>query len=98
MKSPKIKYQKINELVIKHLAGDNNATVLLLKKFDGMIKRVALKYHKQESFLSYEDLYQHGVKIFLLLTLNYNIKQKVDFVKYIKSYYEGKFTDELGDV
>jgi DNA-directed RNA polymerase specialized sigma subunit len=92
------KYLKINILVAKQKAGDPVANTTLLKKFDGLVKRVATKYSKVEPTLSYRDLYQHGVLVFLLLCNKYKVGTGVNFVGYVKKYFEHTFTDLLCEV
>lgn len=91
-------YNVINSLVIKYQDGDGDAMGILLTTFNKLIQRVARKYHKKEPTLSMVDLYQHGVYVFLLLCKKYDPRKKVNFVGYIKRYFEHTFTDKLCDV
>lgn len=92
------KYLDINVLVLRQKAGNEEATVTLLNKFDGLIKRITLKYSKKEPKLNYTDLYQHGIYVFLLLCKKYNLNTGVNFVGYIKKYFEITFTDRFFEV
>ena len=91
-------YKEINLLVEKHQVGDVDATALLLKQFNKLLLRVATKYHKKEPTLTMVDLYQHGVYVFLLLCKKYDPRKKVNFVGYIKQYFEHVYTDKMMEI
>jgi DNA-directed RNA polymerase specialized sigma subunit len=91
-------YKTINNLVDSYKAGNKETGVLLLTHFDSFLKRIAIKYSKKEPNLSVNDLYQHGVYVFFILCGKYRSNTGVDFVGYLKKYFEGTFTDLICEV
>jgi len=91
-------YKTINNLVGVYQTGNSEATTLLLAQFDKLIKRVAIKYSKKESTLTFSDLYQHGIYVFLKLCKEYRQDTGVNFVGYIKKYFEHTFTDLMCEI